>query len=97
MPYVWLLFEGAWSSDYYWYWLKRWPVLPGLPSLLVARPLGMETATLELTAITIGTLMLFAVGTLIGRRSHRWLLCVCIVYAMYGGWMCFVTQAVYRA
>ena len=65
--------------------------------MLAARPLGMESDVLELVAVTIGTLVLLGVGTLLGRRSNRWLLLVCMVYAAYGAWMFYATQAVYRA
>ena len=95
MPYCWLVFIDYPWSDYRWFWIERWPVLPGLPSMLVVRPLGIESSGTETLMMGCMTALLAFVAVVAARRSHRWLIGTLTVLAAYGVFMCFASHAVF--
>ena len=97
MPFCWLLVADYPWSEYRWFWVIRWPVLPGLGVLPLVRPLGVETTAGETIAMGLMTLALATIATGLARRSRCWLVGVCSVLAIYGVWMLFASHAVFRA
>lgn len=66
-PFGWILTVGEPWSDYRWFWLKRWPVLPGiLPSAWLLH--GRER--LELLAMGLVTTLLMIGLTWLGSRGR---------------------------
>lgn len=97
LPFCWLVFADHSWSDYRWFWVVRWPVLPGLPVLPLVRPLGIESNGAETLAMGFMTAAMFAVSVLLARRSRCWMVGVGLVLAAYGVWVMFASYAVFRA
>lgn len=94
---VWLLFIESTNSTYWWFWVSRWPVLPGLPGLLPARAMGLETTTQETLAMGITVAGLVAVAVFFATRGRTWFICTLIACAAYATWLGFASNALYRA
>ena len=96
-PFGWLLFSGESYSSYWWHWVSAWPVLPGIPALLIARPLGMESHWQEILAMGIPTAAIITLGILLANRGICWFIGVCIVLAIYGVWIGLASRSVFLA
>ena len=84
-------------SDYRWFWVARWPVLPGLPALLLIRPLGIESTGAETLRMGVMTAIMFALAVLAGRGLRGWMIGMCITLVTYGIWMALASHALFRA
>jgi hypothetical protein len=97
VPYSWLLWiDYPWGS-YRWFWMKLWPILPGLLPPLLLRPyVGNAQIGLYLGAIA-ATLTVVSVGLLICTRSRRamYISCAIVLAASIGNaWFAY---AIFRA
>jgi hypothetical protein len=88
---------GGSNTAYWWHWMKSWPVLPGLPVLLLARPLGMESSWQEVLAMGIAAAVLIAASTLLARRGVYWTIGVSVALALYGVFIGIASRNVYLA
>lgn len=94
-PYAWLLLLPTVDESYHRDWLGLWPVLPGLPAMMLARSfmdLGENAERLPAAAMTVG---LYATLVLLARRGPRWLVAVVLVGAAYGAVMGRLSYALF--
>jgi hypothetical protein len=96
-PFGWLLWTSESNSDYWWHWVSAWPVLPGMPALLLVRPLGMESHWQEILAMGIPTAVLIAASMLITRRGWCWAIGVFVVLTVYGVFIGLASRSVFLA
>lgn len=96
-PFTWLLFIEPPRSDYWWFWAQRWPVLPGLPALMLVRPMGLESTTQETIAMGVTTAILLAVAVFFATRGRVWFICTLLMCAAYATWLGIASNALYRA
>lgn len=89
LPYVWLFFVRAPSSDHRMEWIAKLPLLPGL------LPAMMTPVPADATAL-IFTLGLIAIFTWIGMRSFRWLILAAIVLAIISAPCSYFALAMFR-
>src|SRR5687767_7585534 len=69
-PYSWLvLMDGPWNA-YRWYWIRMWPLLPGL--LVHAIPsVHRQPDGVGFLAMAAAASLIFAVTVLLARRGGR--------------------------
>ncbi len=96
-PFLWLLVIDYPHTDYWWSWVRSWPVLPGLPALLISRPLGIESAFGEVLAMGVATAIGLAVLLVLSRRGPWWFAATSTATVVYGIWIALASHAVFVA
>jgi hypothetical protein len=97
LPFSWLLFIDYPHTEYWWSWVRSWPVLPGLPALLVARPLGLESSLAEVLAMGVAA-SCWITTLIILTRTNIWLRVTAFAAAtIYGIWIAMASHAVFVA
>lgn len=91
-PFSWLLWIDYPLSDYHWFWLRLWPILPGLPATILLRsvmtshmPEWMEMVCMGLVS---AVLLLFC--TWLGARGRWWLVitaAIVLALSCFNGWV----------
>jgi len=97
LPFSWLLFMDYPHSEYWWSWVRSWPVLPGLPALLVARPLGLESVLAETLAMGIATALWLAILIVFAQKGVWWRVAAVTTATIYGVWLGLASHAVFVA
>jgi hypothetical protein len=90
-PFSWLLWiEYPWSA-YHWLWFRMWPILPGLPSTILLRSLGMRWPDwVEMIVMGLLTALLLLILTWLGSRGRWWLIITALIalaLSCYNGWI----------
>lgn len=94
-PYVWLLLLTGVDETYRLFWIERWPMLPGLPAIIIARaalPVGESTEWWLAGAMA---LVLFALAIGLSSIGPRAFLAVVTSLVAYGVTMGFVSHALF--
>ncbi len=53
LPYGWLIVQDYPWNSYHWYWIRLWPVLPGLLGGLLIHPIEETAERMVMAAITV--------------------------------------------
>ena len=97
LPHGWLLFESRPWNDYHWFWLKLWPILPGLlPWLAITQLLGHRpNGGITFPIMGLVTLMLLIGSVWLGLR-RVWLYWVSLTLVIiFGIWSGLVSRSLY--
>lgn len=97
-PHAWLLFIDYPWSEHRWFWLTLWPLLPGLPWVLVERfAIGWRLPE-WLGLVVMGA---FAGGQLLllswlASRGRKWMIAIAIVLIPLSIWLGIVSHALFQ-
>ena len=88
LPYAWLLKDGPPWRDYRWYWIKMWPILPGLTGGLVLHPHVSE----PVLRVAMGAMAAAVVGLFLylAARSRWWVpipTFVALALSIFNSWI----------
>ena len=99
LPFSWLIFINYPWNNYHLYWLKLWPILPGLiPVGLPAHMMNMHPAqSLGFIAMGITTLLLLIGFTWLGSRGWIWLIVAALIELSITIPSAFSAYALFRA
>jgi hypothetical protein len=92
-PFSWLLWIDYPWSDYHWFWLRMWPILPGLPATILLRFVASMPEWAEMTCMAVLTALALLLLTWLGARGRRWLIIVAILafaLSSCNGWIGYV-------
>ncbi|MBL9118506.1 MAG: hypothetical protein JNL80_01160 [Phycisphaerae bacterium] len=87
-PYSWLLVIDNTDESYRRTWLELWPVLPGLPAMVVGRMAGVQSELGERCVAGGMTVILYALLLVLSGRGRWWfvtLLCLVVAYGVFMG------------
>lgn len=92
LPFGWLLLGPYPWDEYHLQWLRLWPVLPGL---IAGLPFHHETDALEFMAMAVGTVLLVAALSSLGRLGRAGLIAALIGACAVGTLMSITARSLY--
>lgn len=95
LPFSWLLWGDVWGESHHDLWLMLWPILPGLPTMMLLRVFGAQSSPqwVEFLCMGLFTLAAGMLFTWLGSRGRWWLVATALivfVLSCYNGWVGYV-------